>query len=81
MLLRGMVQLKRGDRVLAYLQDGDVVGQLDLLDDGSGPGLTVTTVVDTELLLLERRHLGPLLHDNPAFAERLDRLADRRRAA
>ena len=80
-LLRGMVQLKRGDRVLAYLQDGDVVGQLDLLDDGAGPGLTVTTVVDTELLLLERRHLGPLLHDNPAFAERLDRLADRRRAA
>ncbi len=79
-IVHGMVQVKRGDRVLAYLQDGDVVGELSALD-GTPRSATVTTVVDTELLLIDRRHLGPLLHDNPAIADRLDRVADRRRVA
>ncbi len=79
-IVHGMVQVKRGDRVLAYLQDGDVVGELSALD-GTPRSATVTTVVDTELLLIDRRHLGPLLQDNPAIADRLDRVADRRRVA
>ena len=79
-IVHGMVQVKRGDRVLAYLQDGDVVGELVALDGGARSA-TVTTVVDTELMLIDRRHLGPLLEDNPAVADRLDRVADRRRVA
>lgn len=80
LIVDGMVQVKRGDRVLAYLQDGDVVGELSVLD-GTPRSATVTTVVDTELLLIDRRHLGPLLEHNPAVADRLDRVADQRRAA
>lgn len=79
-IVHGMVQVKRGDRVLAYLQDGDVVGELAALDGGPRSA-TVTTVVDTELMLIDRRHLVPLLEDNPTVADRLDRVADRRRAA
>lgn len=79
-IVHGMVQVKRGDRVLAYLQDGDVVGELAALDGGAR-NATVTTVVDTELMLIDRRHLVPLLEDNPVVADRLDRVADRRRVA
>lgn len=79
-IVHGMVQVKRGDRVLAYLQDGDVVGELAALDGGAR-NATVTTVVDTELMLIDRRHLGPMLEDNPVVADRLDRVADRRRVA
>ena len=79
-IVHGMVQVKRGDRVLAYLQDGDVVGELAALDGGAR-NATVTTVVDTELMLIDRRHLVPLLEDNPVVADRRDRVADRRRVA
>lgn len=79
-IVHGMVQVKRGDRVLAYLQDGDVVGELSVLDR-SPRTATVTTVVDTDVLLIDRRHLGPLLERNPRVAERLDRVAGPRRAA
>ena len=80
LIVSGMVQVKRGDRVVAYLQDGDVVGGLEGLEGTTRTG-AVTTVMDSELLLIERRHLGPLLRDNPGVAARLDRLADRRRTA
>lgn len=79
-ILDGMVQVKQGARVLAYLQDGDVVGELSALD-GTPRSATVTTVVDTQLLAIDRRHLGPLLDANPRVAARLDRVADQRRAA
>lgn len=79
-IVRGMVQVKKGERILAYLQDGDVVGELAVLD-GAPRTATVTTVVDTELLLIDRRHLGPVLDRNPRVAERLDRVADMRRVA
>ena len=80
LVVHGMLQVKRGDRVLAYLQDGDVVGELSALD-GTPRSATVTTVVDTELLLIDRRHLLPMLEDNPGIADRLERVADQRRAA
>lgn len=79
-IVHGMVQVKRGDRVLAYLQDGDVVGELSVLDR-SPRTATVTTVVDTDVLLIDRRHLGPLLERNPRVADRLDSVAGPRRAA
>ena len=79
-VVTGMVQVKRGHRVVAYLQDGDVVGELEVLDGTARVG-TVTTVMDSELLLIDRRHLGPLLRDNPVLADRLDAIADRRRIA
>jgi CRP-like cAMP-binding protein len=75
-----MVQVRRDGRVLAYLQDGDVVGELAVLDRTPRTA-TITTVVDTELLLIDRRHLGPVLEHNPQVAERLDRVAGVRRAA
>ncbi len=79
-IVHGMVQVKRGDRVLAYLQDGDVVGELAVLD-GNPRNATVTTVVDTDVMLIDRRHLGPLLDRNPQVAQRLDRVAGLHRAA
>lgn len=79
-IVAGMVQVKKDDRVLAYLQDGDVVGELAVLDRAPRSA-TVTTVVDSELLLIDRRHLGPVLDRNPAVAERLDRVAGVRRVA
>ena len=79
-IVHGMVQVKRGDRVLAYLQDGDVVGELAVLDR-TRRSATVTTVVDTEVLVIDRRHLGPMLARNPQVADRLDRVAGPRRAA
>lgn len=79
-IVHGMVQVRKSGRILAYLQDGDVVGELAVLDGGPRTA-TVTTVVDTELLLIDRRHLGPLLERNPRVAERLDRVAGLRRAA
>ncbi len=79
-IVHGMVQVKRGARLLAYLQDGDVVGELSVLDRTPRTA-TVTTVTDTDLLLIDRRHLGPLLERNPGVRDRLDRVAGRRRAA
>lgn len=79
-IISGMVQVKRDGRVLAYLQDGDVVGELSVLD-ATPRTATVTTVTDTELVVIDRRHLGPVLDDNPVVAERLDRVAGPRRAA
>ena len=79
-IVHGMVQVKQGNRVLAYLQDGDVVGELAVLDHIPRTA-TVTTVADSELLLIDRRHLGPVLERNPRVAERLDRVADLRRVA
>ncbi len=79
-IVHGMVQVKRGERIVAYLQDGDVVGELSVLDRTPRTA-TVTTVVETDVLLVDRRHLGPLLARNPQVAERLDRVAGPRRAA
>ena len=79
-VVAGMVQVRRSGRVLAYLQDGDVVGELSVLDRRPRTA-TVTTVVDTELLVIDRRHLGPLLDQHPQVADRLDRVAGPRRAA
>ena len=79
-IVHGMVQVKRGDRILAYLQDGDVVGELSVLDRAPRSA-TATTVVDTDVLLIDRRHLLPLLDRVPAVADRLDRVAGPRRAA
>lgn len=79
-IVHGMVQVKRGDRILAYLQDGDVVGELSVLDRTPRTA-TVTTVTETDVLLIDRRHLGPLLERNPRVADRLDRVAGPRRAA
>jgi CRP-like cAMP-binding protein len=79
-IVHGMVQVRRGDRVLAYLQDGHVVGELAALD-GQPRSATVTTVVDTDLVLIDRRHLGPMLDHIPQVAARLEDVAQRRRAA
>lgn len=79
-IVHGMVQVKRGGRVLAYLQDGDVVGELSVLDRTPRTA-TVSAVLDTDVLLIDRRHLGPLLRRNPRVADRLDRVAGPRRAA
>lgn len=79
-IVSGIVQVRRGDRVLAYLQDGEVVGELGLLDRTPRTA-TVTTVVDTDLLVIDRRHLAPMLGATPRVAGRLERIARPRRAA
>lgn len=79
-IIDGIAQVRRGDTVLAYLGDGDVVGELAMLDDRRRRS-TVTTIVDTEALVIDRRHLGPLLQGVPRLAERIERIARPRRAA
>ncbi len=79
-LIDGMVQVREGDRVLAYLKDGDVVGELGTLDRTPRTA-TVTAIVDTEVLLIDRRHLLPLLDRSPRVGARLEAIAGPRRAA
>lgn len=79
-LIDGMVQVREGDRVLAYLKDGDVVGELGTLDRVPRTA-TVTAIVDTEVLLIDRRHLLPLLDHTPMVGARLEAIARPRRAA
>ncbi len=79
-LLDGMVQVRQGTRVLAYLKDGDVVGELGPLDRRTRTA-TVTTIVDSDVLVIDRRHLLPLLDRTPAVGARLEAIAAPRRAA
>jgi CRP-like cAMP-binding protein len=79
-LLDGMVQVRRGSRVLAYLKDGDVVGELGPLDRSLRTA-TVTTIVDSDVLIIDRRHLVPLLDRSPDIGARLEAIAAPRRAA
>ena len=60
----------RGGRKIATLGPGDVVGELGVL--GRAPrNATVTTTVDSEVAIVNRRALNRLLADAPGFSREL----------
>jgi CRP-like cAMP-binding protein len=70
-----------GDRLTAvtvnHLGPGDFFGEMALLT-GAARGATVTAVEDTEILLVSRQDLAPLLQANPELPERLGAVLARR---
>lgn len=60
-----------------HLGPGDFFGELALLT-GAARGATVTAVEDTEILLVARQDLAPLLQANPELPERLGAVLARR---
>jgi small-conductance mechanosensitive channel/CRP-like cAMP-binding protein len=70
-----------GDNLAAvtvnHLGPGDFFGELALLT-GAARGATVTAEEDTEILLVARRDIAPLLQANPELPERLGTVLARR---
>jgi CRP-like cAMP-binding protein len=60
-----------------HLGPGDFFGEMALLT-GAARGATVTAVEDTEILLVARPDLAPLLQANPELPERLGAVLARR---
>jgi CRP/FNR family transcriptional regulator, cyclic AMP receptor protein len=58
------------DIILNILGAGDVIGEIALLDGGPRTADAVA-LTDGHLLVLERRHVLPLVHAHPALAQRL----------
>ena len=69
-ILDGTVEVSRGDRKIASLGKGDVVGELSLLDHGPR---TASVVCETDCLLfvLDQRHLREVLEKHPSIALKL----------
>jgi CRP/FNR family cyclic AMP-dependent transcriptional regulator len=76
-VLSGSAVVHQGNKKLAQLGAGDVVGELALLSRGAR-NATVTTTTEAEVAIIERRGLYRLLEDAPAFSRKLlEALANR----
>jgi CRP-like cAMP-binding protein len=74
---RGRVRIAKDDVVLAALGPGDYFGEMSLLT-GEPRSASVRAEAPTEVVLLDRSALAPLLERDPALAESLSRrLAER----
>jgi CRP/FNR family cyclic AMP-dependent transcriptional regulator len=80
-LASGQAEVLRGNRRLALLGPGDVVGELSLID-GEPRSATVKAVTDLEVLEIDARDLRRLLRKAPAVTLKLlEALAGRLRQA
>jgi CRP-like cAMP-binding protein len=76
-LLCGVLEARRGDRRLAELGAGSVVGEMSLL--GGGPAVaTIVALTTCWLLRLDRRAFQELIMTHPHVLACLSELADRR---
>jgi len=66
-------------RVLAVIEAGDYFGEMSLLT-GAPRSATIRTLVDTDLLVLTRDALRPVLLTDPSAAERLSQTLGKRKA-
>jgi CRP/FNR family transcriptional regulator, cyclic AMP receptor protein len=66
----GAVRVTRGGRKVTDLRAGRGFGELSLLVNAPRTA-TVTTVVDTDLVSIDRKTFGRLLDESPAFARRM----------
>lgn len=69
-ILKGEVTIKRNNRQIATLSDGDVVGELSLLDHGPRTA-TVTCATDCTLLVIDHRRFINVLDEVPSIAHKL----------
>ena len=69
-ILSGSVSVRRGGRKITTLSEGDVVGELSLLDHGPR---TATAVCegDCTLFVLDQRHFRKVLEDQPQIMLKL----------
>jgi CRP-like cAMP-binding protein len=71
-ILDGEVTIKRSNRKVATLSDGDVVGELSLLDHGPRTASAVCATDCTLLVIDQRRFMG-ILDDVPSIARKMMR--------
>jgi CRP-like cAMP-binding protein len=69
-ILKGEVTIKRNNRQIATLSDGDVVGELSLLDHGPRTA-SVTCATDCTLLVIDHRRFINVLDEVPSIAHKL----------
>jgi CRP-like cAMP-binding protein len=69
-ILDGEVTIKRGNRKIAALGTGDVVGELSLLDHGPRTA-TAVCATDCTLLVIDQRRFIAVIDDVPAIAHKL----------
>ena len=69
-LLSGKARVEVGDRVVAHMGPGDVVGEISLID---GLPRTATVVAEewTEVLAIQNRDFKPLLKSSPGLQYKL----------
>lgn len=70
LIARGAVKVHDDQQVVAEFQSGEVVGELALLDKGPR-SMNVTTLEDSEFLLIDRESFYLLLKDRPDIFENL----------
>ena len=77
----GAVEMRRGDRVLATMREGQYFGEMSMLID-SPRTATAVVVGDAELISIRRESFDAILRDNPAIGRSILReLAERLKAA
>jgi CRP-like cAMP-binding protein len=69
-VVEGMVRVERAGRVMRKLREGDLFGEIAVLD-GRPRTADAVTLEETDLLVLERNQLLPFLTGNPEVAGRL----------
>ncbi len=69
-ILSGEVNIKRNNRKIATLSDGDVVGELSLLDHGPRTA-SVVCATDCTLLVIDQRRFINVLDEVPSIAHKL----------
>jgi len=80
-LASGQAEVLKGNRRLAVLGPGDVVGELSLID-GKPRSATVRALTDLEVLEIDARDLRRLLRQAPAVTRKLlEALSERLRQA
>ena len=76
-LLSGKAEVRKGNRKIAELGSGDVVGELALLAKAPR-NATVVTRSESEIAIIGRRDLFRLINDAPGFSRKLlEALANR----
>ena len=81
LIVEGAAKVERNGKELATLGDGDVVGEMSLIDRGKGTANVVTTEPSV-LLVMHSTDFSELLYESPAFARKImTALVERLRAA
>jgi CRP-like cAMP-binding protein len=69
-ILAGRVDVKRNGRTIVSLGDGDVVGELSLLDHGPRTASIVCST-DCTLYVIDQRHFREVIEKHPSIALKL----------